>query len=189
MTVREQLLSWWLTVACGIGLGALFDLYRVIQWRLRFGRTVVAALDLLLLSLAALGVFGVLYRVNGGVVRAHTFLGLAAGAVFYAATLSAPMVRGWGVLLALVGRVLWGLMWLLDAALVRPVVWTVGKAVAVMELVILAAAGLVAGVGKAVWKVLAVLLVPVRKIFAPGAGFARRIAKTIWRWGKKPKDR
>lgn len=189
MTVREQFLSWWLTVACGIGLGAVFDLYRVIQWRLRLGRAVVTALDLLLLSTAALGVFWVLYRVNGGVVRAHTFLGLAAGAVFYGAALSAPMVRGWGMLLALVGRVLWGLMWCLDVVLVRPAAWTVQKMVVGVELVLLGVVGLAAGVGKAAWRVLAVLWRPARKGFASGAGFARRTAKIIWRWGRKPKDR
>lgn len=77
----------WLTVAVmllsGLGMGVVFDGYRVVSNELRFPRWWLPILDVVYWMAAALVVFRVLYASNNGEVRAYVFIGLALGALTY----------------------------------------------------------------------------------------------------------
>lgn len=77
----------WLTLGAmllsGVGMGVVFDGYRVVSNELRFPRWSLSILDLLYWIASALVVFKMLYASNNGEVRAYVFFGLAMGALFY----------------------------------------------------------------------------------------------------------
>lgn len=83
MTLTAQ----WLTVAVmllsGLGMGVVFDGYRVVSNELRFPRWWLPVLDILYWMAAAVVVFRMLYASNNGEVRAYVFLGLAIGVILY----------------------------------------------------------------------------------------------------------
>lgn len=67
----------------GIGMGILFDGYRVVSSELKFPRWTLSLLDLAYWIVSAILVFRMLYVSNSGEVRAYVFIGLAAGALLY----------------------------------------------------------------------------------------------------------
>lgn len=77
----------WLTIAAmltaGLGMGAVFDGYRVVSNELKFPRWWLPFLDIMYWIAAALVVFRMLYASNNGEVRAYVFLGLALGVLIY----------------------------------------------------------------------------------------------------------
>lgn len=77
----------WLTLGAmllsGVGMGVIFDGYRVVSNELRFPRWSLSILDLLYWIASALLVFKMLYASNNGEVRAYVFFGLAVGALLY----------------------------------------------------------------------------------------------------------
>lgn len=77
----------WLTLGAmllsGIGMGVLFDGYRVVSNELRFPRWSLSLLDLTYWIASAIIVFRMLYVSNSGEVRAYVFVGLAIGAILY----------------------------------------------------------------------------------------------------------
>jgi spore cortex biosynthesis protein YabQ len=82
----------WLTMAVmllsGLGMGTVFDGYRVVSNELKFPRWWLSVLDVIYWMAAALVVFRVLYASNNGEVRAYVFIGLAIGIVLYYLLLS-----------------------------------------------------------------------------------------------------
>lgn len=92
MTLETQ----WLTVAVmllsGLGMGAVFDGYRVVSNELRFPRWWLPVLDVVYWMVSAVMVFRMLYASNNGEVRAYVFLGLAVGVIFYSWLLSKPVI-------------------------------------------------------------------------------------------------
>lgn len=67
----------------GIGMGILFDGYRVVSSELKFPRWTLSLLDLAYWVVSAILVFRMLYVSNSGEVRAYVFIGLALGALLY----------------------------------------------------------------------------------------------------------
>lgn len=67
----------------GIGMGILFDGYRVVSSELKFPRWTLSLLDLAYWIASAILVFRMLYVSNSGEVRAYVFVGLAIGALLY----------------------------------------------------------------------------------------------------------
>lgn len=67
----------------GLGMGAVFDGYRVLSLELKFPRWWLPFLDLGYWIASALIVFRVLYASNNGEVRVYVFLGLLAGVTAY----------------------------------------------------------------------------------------------------------
>ncbi len=67
----------------GIGMGVVFDGYRVVSDELRISRLWVPVFDLLYWIAATIAVFQVLSSSNQGEVRAYVFLGLVLGIGFY----------------------------------------------------------------------------------------------------------
>ncbi|CAM3469263.1 spore cortex biosynthesis protein YabQ [Paenibacillus lupini] len=77
----------------GIGLGVIFDGYRVVSNELRFPRWSLPVLDLVYWLAASLLVFRVLYASNYGEVRAYVFIGMLIGILSYYWLLSKPVIR------------------------------------------------------------------------------------------------
>ncbi len=67
----------------GIGMGTVFDGYRVVSSELKFPRWWLPVLDIVYWMAAAIAVFRVLYASNYGEVRAYVFIGLAVGVLLY----------------------------------------------------------------------------------------------------------
>ncbi|MDK2784641.1 MAG: hypothetical protein PWQ41_294 [Bacillota bacterium] len=83
-------LGW--TLACGAGLGFLFDLWRAYRAVLSPGWIVTSLGDLIFWALAALMVAGALLLINYGQVRMYIFLSLGLGFFIYQVLLS-PFLR------------------------------------------------------------------------------------------------
>ncbi|MFB5763054.1 spore cortex biosynthesis protein YabQ [Paenibacillus medicaginis] len=85
--------SQWLTLMymlfSGAAMGAVFDSYRVLSYRLRLTRWSIHLIDLLYWVLSAVFIFRMLYASNHGELRFYVFLGLILGALLYFWTLSA----------------------------------------------------------------------------------------------------
>lgn len=76
----------------GLGMGLVFDGYRVISNELRFSRWWIPVLDLLYWTAATIIVFRVLFESNDGEVRAYVFLGLLIGICCYFWLFSRPVI-------------------------------------------------------------------------------------------------
>lgn len=77
----------------GIGMGVLFDGYRVVTNELRLPRWWLPVLDMMYWMATVVIVFRVLYASNNGEVRAYVFLGLLIGVVSYYLLLSGLVIR------------------------------------------------------------------------------------------------
>ncbi|MDI3522190.1 MAG: hypothetical protein PWP43_372 [Bacillota bacterium] len=80
------------TLACGVGLGLLFDLWRACRAVLHPGWIVTSAGDLLFWLVAMLVAAATLMLANYGQVRLYVFLSLGAGFGLYQLALS-PLLR------------------------------------------------------------------------------------------------
>lgn len=93
MTLQTQLLTLGMMSLSGLGLGVLFDFYRVLTGRLRWLRRLVPLLDLLYWVAATVIVFRVLIFSNEGQLRLFVFIGLWLGATLYFLYFSQTTVR------------------------------------------------------------------------------------------------
>ncbi|GMK42801.1 hypothetical protein PCCS19_58610 [Paenibacillus sp. CCS19] len=92
LSLSEQWLTMSLMLLSGIGMGVVFDGYRVVSHELRFAKWTLPVLDLLYWAAATLVVFQVLSAGNNGEVRAYVFLGLALGVIVYFLLLSRAVI-------------------------------------------------------------------------------------------------
>jgi len=83
MSLSVQWLTLGTMLMSGVGMGVLFDGYRVISSELKFPRWSLSLLDLIYWIASAIIVFRMLYVSNSGEVRAYVFVGLAIGFLFY----------------------------------------------------------------------------------------------------------
>lgn len=83
MTLSMQWLTMAVMLLSGLGMGTVFDGYRVVSNELKFPRWWLPVLDVIYWMASALVVFRVLYANNNGEVRAYVFIGLAIGIVIY----------------------------------------------------------------------------------------------------------
>ncbi|WP_063845970.1 spore cortex biosynthesis protein YabQ [Paenibacillus sp. FJAT-27812] len=88
MTLSMQWLTMAVMLLSGLGMGTVFDGYRVMSNELKFPRWWLPVLDVIYWMAAALVVFRVLYASNNGEVRAYVFIGLAIGIILYYLLLS-----------------------------------------------------------------------------------------------------
>lgn len=121
MTLSVQ----WLTVAVmllsGLGMGVVFDGYRVVSNELRFPRWWLPMLDVIYWMAAAVVVFRMLYASNNGEVRAYVFLGLAIGVILYSWLLSKPVIALVKWLIGAVRALIAFIMKLLNFVIVKPI--------------------------------------------------------------------
>jgi len=86
----------WYTIAMmllsGVGMGVVFDGYRVVSNELRFPRWTLPMLDMTYWLAASILVFKMLYASNNGEVRAYVFLGLVIGIFSYYWLFSKPII-------------------------------------------------------------------------------------------------
>ncbi|WP_245599972.1 spore cortex biosynthesis protein YabQ [Paenibacillus harenae] len=92
MTLSMQWMTMAVMLLSGLGMGTVFDGYRVVSNELKFPRWWLPVLDVVYWMAAALVVFRVLYASNNGEVRAYVFIGLAVGVILYYLLLSKLVV-------------------------------------------------------------------------------------------------
>ncbi|WP_261800290.1 spore cortex biosynthesis protein YabQ [Paenibacillus sp. PAMC21692] len=83
MTLSVQWMTMAVMLLSGLGMGAVFDGYRVVSNELKFPKWWLPALDVLYWIASAVVVFRMLYASNNGEVRAYVFLGLAVGVILH----------------------------------------------------------------------------------------------------------
>jgi spore cortex biosynthesis protein YabQ len=83
VSLNVQFLTLWMMFVSGMGLGFLFDIYRVISSQLHFPRWVISILDIIYWIIATLFAFKMLYSSNQGEVRVFVFIGLLIGLGVY----------------------------------------------------------------------------------------------------------
>jgi spore cortex biosynthesis protein YabQ len=165
VSLQVQFLTLASVALAGIGMGAVFDGYRVAARELKAGRIWIPVFDLLYWLLGALVVFRVLLEVNEGEVRLPVFLGYFIGLAFYFWLLSDPVIRLYRLLAAAVRSVFRFAVRAADALVVRPVRRLAGLAVRLFRLVLTASIALVRFVVQ--------LLSPILGLFA-------RLARPLW---------
>jgi spore cortex biosynthesis protein YabQ len=123
MTLEVQWLTVAFMLACGAGMGAVFDGYRVISSELRFPRWWLPLMDVAYWALAAVVVFRMLYASNNGEVRAYVFLGLALGAILHYWLFSSLVIKLVKWLIDAVRAVFSFLGKMVMLLIVKPVLW------------------------------------------------------------------
>ena len=83
MNLNNQFLTMALMIGCGLGLGMIFDIYRVLTDKLNLSRWIIAILDIIYGLIAAVAVFRVLYYSNYGQLRFFIFVALILGIYLY----------------------------------------------------------------------------------------------------------
>ncbi|MEK3884245.1 spore cortex biosynthesis protein YabQ [Paenibacillus sp. PL2-23] len=120
-----SLATQWLTVAVmlvsGLGMGVVFDGYRVVSNELKFPRWWLPMLDIIYWMAAAVVVFRMLYASNNGEVRAYVFLGLAIGVILYYWLLSKTVIALVKWLIEAVRAMIRLMLKLLDWMIVKPI--------------------------------------------------------------------
>lgn len=106
----------------GLGMGTVFDGYRVLSNELRFPRWWLPVLDVIYWMAAAVAVFRVLYASNNGEVRAYVFIGLAVGVLLYYWLLSRAIIAIVKWLIYAVRALLSFILKCLDFVIVKPLV-------------------------------------------------------------------
>ena len=195
MSLEVQFLTLASVALAGIGMGAVFDGYRVAVRELNAGRLWIPVFDLLYWLLAALVVFRVLLAVNEGEVRLPVFLGFFIGLSFYFWLLSDPVIRLYRLLASAARRLYRLAVRALGVLVVRPALRLARLAAGLFRLVRTASMalfrfvlqlikpilGLFARMTRPVW-------LPVRKMAASWADAAgrtpliRRLASMIRHW-------
>jgi spore cortex biosynthesis protein YabQ len=165
----------WMTMAAmllsGLGMGTVFDGYRVVSNELKFPRWWLPVLDVIYWMTAALVVFRVLYASNNGEVRAYVFIGLAIGIVIYYLLLSRVVIVVVKWLIGAVRKLISILLKCLEILVVKPilllyklglVIFAFGSALTIFVL-----------------KIVLQLVRPFWKLFA---WMVRPVTRPLWRW-------
>lgn len=177
MSLQVQFLTTGLMLASGVGIGLLFDLYRVLAHELRFPRWLIPLLDLAYWAAATIIVFRVLLFSNFGHVRLFVFLGLFAGYTLYFLILSESSIKTIRFVIRVVEHIIQFLIRTVEICIVRPVVF--------LYKLVLALLGFVTSVAMFLYKVVVQLLYPLRLLLR----FLGRAIRPYWKvpgWIKKP---
>ena len=93
ITLAGQISGFLLACLCGAGLGALYDIFRILRIAFPFGRLAVFAQDALYWVLCGAISFFFILEVNGGEIRGYLLAGELAGATLYFFTVGAILMR------------------------------------------------------------------------------------------------
>lgn len=177
-------------VLCGLGMGTVFDFYRVAVHRFRISRWMLPGLDLVYWAAAVLAVFYLLLSTSGGEVRLYIFLGLGIGISGYFGLLSTRAIKLFRWLLERCVRLLRLIWHVLDKMLLLPVRFVVKLLASVLDIVFVVVAALLLWSGRllgrpflALGRKLWIGTLPVRKRLHPIAAACTRIGlklKKIW---------
>ncbi|SFT28495.1 spore cortex biosynthesis protein YabQ [Paenibacillus sp. BC26] len=124
--------QWWTMITMllsGIGMGVVFDGYRVVSDELRISRLWIPIFDLLYWIAATLVVFQVLSASNEGEVRAYVFIGLLLGIGCYYWLFSKITMQLVHVLIRTVRAVIKFVIRAFDLLIIRPLLllYRIGK--------------------------------------------------------------
>lgn len=122
MTLDMQWMTMAVMLLSGLGMGTVFDGYRVVSQELKFPRWWLPVLDVIYWMAAALVVFRVLYASNNGEVRAYVFIGLAIGIILYYLLLSKAVIVTVKWLIRAVLAIISFVLKCLDIIIVKPLV-------------------------------------------------------------------
>lgn len=120
MNLHEQLFTLFGLLVCGLGLGVLFDLYRVLSGQFRIPRWLIAILDLCYWLASIVLVFALLFVMNDGQVRFYVFLAVAAGLWFYFVWMSAAVIKMISAFINAVKRLFFLILKGFEWGIVRP---------------------------------------------------------------------
>ncbi|NGQ96469.1 spore cortex biosynthesis protein YabQ [Brevibacillus sp. SYP-B805] len=176
--------------ACGLLMGMGYDTYQVFKGKGRFPLWLVFFLDLLFWIASALFVFGVLVRVNDGVVRFPIFFGLFGGAWLYFVIGSRRYVQFLHTVIKFCQWLYRTIVMIIDTVLVRPVLFLYRLILMLLELVL----SVVTAVLLFFWKIVRILIAPAqkwghnvgRKMHQQGKGFWADVKK--WIRSRKKQD-
>ncbi|EGL19668.1 MULTISPECIES: spore cortex biosynthesis protein YabQ [unclassified Paenibacillus] len=104
MTLNVQFITLWFMFVSGMGLGMLYDAFRVVFVQLRLPRWTFPLADVVYWITATVCVFGTLVHSNQGQVRFFVFVGLIIGLLVYMMTLSRTVRK---VIAVLIRAVKW----------------------------------------------------------------------------------
>lgn len=121
MTLTMQWMTMAVMLLSGLGMGAVFDGYRVVSNELKLPRWWLPVLDILYWMAAAVTVFRVLYASNNGELRAYVFIGLAIGVIIYYLLFSKIIVTTVKWLIRAVRAVLLFLWRCVEILLIKPI--------------------------------------------------------------------
>ncbi|MGO4698582.1 spore cortex biosynthesis protein YabQ [Paenibacillus sp. 2TAB26] len=121
MTLNMQWLTMAVMLLSGLGMGTVFDGYRVVTNELKLPRWWLPVLDVVYWMAAALIVFRVLYASNNGEVRAYVFIGLAIGMVIYYFFFSRIVIQVVKWIIGAVRKLIQILLKCLDILIVKPI--------------------------------------------------------------------
>jgi spore cortex biosynthesis protein YabQ len=177
VSLEVQFLTMGLMLASGVGIGILFDLYRVLAHELRFPKWLIPLIDLAYWAVATLFVFKVLMIGNFGQVRLFVFLGLFAGYTLYFLVLSRPSVRLIRFLIRIVENIVRFAIRSVELCIIKPILF--------LYKLVLILLGFVTTVAMFLGKVVVQLLYPLRFLLR----LLGRAIRPYWRvpdWLKKP---
>lgn len=169
--VQFQTMGWML--ACGLLIGAIFDLYRVLAGELRIPRWLYPPIDLAYWGFATLLVFRVLFYSNFGQVRLFVFIGLFAGAALYFTAFSATAVKIIRWLIMVVKKLIWFGKRTIEIVIIAPI-----RGLYKLITIIL---GFLAALAIFLCKIVLQLLYPVRLL----SRFVYRKIRPYIRWPKR----
>ncbi|WP_308637043.1 spore cortex biosynthesis protein YabQ [Paenibacillus silvisoli] len=129
MSLSVQWLTMLSMLLSGIGMGIVFDGYRVVSDELRISRLWIPIFDLLYWIAATLVVFQVLSASNEGEVRAYVFIGLLLGIGCYYWLFSRITMKLVQVLIRTVKAVIRFMIRTFDVLIIRPLLllYRIGK--------------------------------------------------------------
>lgn len=191
MSLNEQFITMLAMLLSGVGMGMVFDGYRVVALQLHFPKWTKPVLDFMYWLVAVCFVFRVLYLTNQGDLRFYVFIGLFLGVWFYFLWFSFTTVRIVVILMKALKQLVRFVKVCLDILLVRPVL-LIYKLIRVLFRFLLA---FVIFIGKIVlqllrpfWKLLRWMTSPLwRRIKAP-IWLKQRIS-SIAEWWKRWRKR
>lgn len=177
MSLSVQFATMGLMLASGMGIGLLFDLYRVLAHELRIPRWLIPLFDLAYWAIATVFVFRMLFIGNFGQVRIFVFLGLAAGYTVYFLGLSRLSVRLIQIVLRGIEALIQFVLRCVEIFIIRPF--------RILIRVVRFLLGIVTTVAMFLYKVVVQLLYPLRLLLRFVGRAARPYAK-LPRWVKRP---
>lgn len=123
MSLQVQFFTLFTMFASGGGLGAAFDVYRVLAGALRLPRWMYALLDLVYWLIATVLVFYVLLHSNFGEVRMFVFIGLCLGVWVYFGLFSRATVALLQWIIRLLITLYEWVKRLIEVLVITPIVW------------------------------------------------------------------
>ncbi|WP_276357737.1 spore cortex biosynthesis protein YabQ [Cohnella caldifontis] len=144
-------------VACGLAMGLVFDLYRVVSHKFRIPRWLLPALDLIYWAAATVVVFRVLLGHNHGEVRLYVFLGLGIGVTGYFGLFSPRVLKIFARLLDAGARLAAWIWKTFRIVIVAPVMMLVRLLAKLLDILFLVTAAILLWTGR-------LLLIPLRPV-------------------------